>query len=69
LISLGTIYPEGYGKNTTPFSTIAPATTVQFELEDGKTVGFGFNDSDTSSLTYGGGSVEETSQVWFAKEA
>jgi hypothetical protein len=68
LISLGTIYPEGYGKNSTPFSTLAPATAVQFVVGNGKIVGFGFNDSDTSDLTYGV-SVEETSQVWFVKEA
>jgi len=68
LISLGTIYPEGYGTNSTPFSTLAPATTAQFVLENGNIAGFGFNDSDTSDLTQGG-SVEETSQVWFVKEA
>jgi hypothetical protein len=68
LISLGTIYPEGYGKNSTPFSTLVPITAVQFVVENGKTVGFGFNDSDTSDLTHGG-SVEETSQVWFVKVA
>ena len=68
LISLGMIYPEGYGKNSTPFSTLAPATIVQFAVESGKVVGFGFNDSDTSDLAHGG-SVEETSQVWFTKEA
>jgi hypothetical protein len=68
LISLGTIYPEGYGKNSTPFSTLVPATIAQFVVENGEIVGFGFNDSDTSDLTHGG-SVEETSQVWFVKEA
>jgi hypothetical protein len=68
LISLGTIYPEGYGKNSTPFSTLVPATIARFEVENGKIAGFGFNDSDTSDLTRGG-SVEETSQVWFVKEA
>ncbi len=68
LMSLGTIYPEGYGKNSTPFSTLAPATTAQFVVDNGKIVGFGFNDSDISDLTHGG-SVEETSQVWFVKEA
>ena len=67
LISLGTIYPEGYGKNSTPFSTLAPITTAQFVVENGEIVGFGFNDSDVSDLTHGG-SVEETSQVWFVKE-
>ena len=68
LISIGTIYPEGYGKNSTPFSTLVPATLAQFVVENGEIVGFGFNDSDTSDLTHGG-TVEETSQVWFAKEA
>jgi hypothetical protein len=68
LISLGTIYPEGYGKNSTPFSTLAPETIAQFVADNGKIVGFGFNDSDISDLTHGG-LVEETSQVWFAKEA
>jgi hypothetical protein len=67
LISLGTIYPEGYGKNSTPFSTLAPLTIAQFVVENGNAVGFGFNDS-VSDLTHGG-SVEETSQVWFVKEA
>ena len=64
LISLGTIYPEGYGKNSTPFSTLAPATVAQFVVENGNIVGFGFNDSDTSDLTHEG-SVEETSLVGF----
>ncbi len=68
LIFLGTIYPEGYGKNSTPFSTLAPTTIAQFVVENGKTVGFGFNDSPVSDSTHGG-SVEETSQVWFVKEA
>jgi hypothetical protein len=68
LISLGTIYPEGYGKNSTPFSTLAPATIAQFVVENGNIVGFGLNDSDTSELTHGG-SVKETSQVWFVKES
>ena len=68
LMSFGTIYPEGYGKNSTPFSTLAPATTAQFVVENGKVVGFGLNDSDTSDLTHGR-SVEETSQVWFVKKS
>ncbi len=68
LLSLGTIYPEGYGKNTTPFSTLAPATIAQFAVENGKVVGFGFNVSDVSEFTHGE-TVEETSQVWFVKVA
>lgn len=68
LIYLGTVYPEGYGKNTTPFSTLEPATIAQFVVENEKVVGFGFNDTVDSDLTQGG-SVEETSQVWFVKQA
>ncbi|KAH9991460.1 hypothetical protein BJV77DRAFT_1007583 [Russula vinacea] len=55
LIYIGSIYAEGYGKNTTPFSTLDSVS------------GFGWND-----LGDGGkraGSVEETSDVWFAKVA
>ena len=68
LMYLGTVYPEGYGKNTTPFSTLSPATIVQFVVENEEVVGFGLNDTADSDLTHGG-SVEETSQVWFAKQA
>ena len=66
LISLGAIYPEGYGKNTTPFSTLSPGTIAQFEVENGIVIGFGFNDTDVSDLTWAG-SVESSSVVWFAK--
>jgi hypothetical protein len=71
LISIGTIYSEGYGQNSTPFSTLAPATSAQFVVENERIVGFGFNetgDPDESDLTQAG-SVEETSQVWFVKQA
>ena len=68
LISLGAIYPEGYGKNTTPFSTLSPGTIAQFEVENGIVIGFGFNDTDVSDLTWAG-SVESSSVVWYAKVA
>ena len=68
LLSLGTVYPEGYGKNSTPFSTLVPATIALFEVENGSVVGFGLNDTDESDLTRAG-SVEETSQIWFIKQA
>ena len=67
LIYIGSIYPEGYGKNTTPFSTLDSSATAEFVVENGKVSGFGWND-----LGNGGkraGSVEETSDVWFAKVA
>jgi hypothetical protein len=69
LISTGTIYPEGYGRNSTPFSTLSPFTTAQFVVENERVVGFGFNETGDSDVTLGGQSVEETFQVWFVKEA
>jgi hypothetical protein len=68
LLSIGSIYPEGYGRNSTPFSTLAPATIIQFVVENGRVVGFGFNETADSDVTYSGQSVEDTSQVWFVKE-
>jgi hypothetical protein len=69
-ISAGSIYPQGYGKNTTAFSTLIPIATAEFELENEKVVGFGWNnigdDGDVQPQT---GSVEETSEVWFVKQA
>jgi hypothetical protein len=69
LVSLGSIYPEGYGKNSTPFSTIVPVTIGRFVVEDERVVGFGFNETADSDVTHSSQSVEETSQVWFVKEA
>jgi hypothetical protein len=66
LLSTGTIYPEGYGKNSTPFSTLVPAAMVEFVVEDGRVVGFGIG--GTSDVTRAG-SVEETSDVWFVKQS
>jgi hypothetical protein len=69
VISTGTVYPDGYGRNSTPFSTLSPATIGQFVVENERVVGFGFNETDDSDVTHNGQSVEDTSQVWFVKEA
>jgi hypothetical protein len=69
LISTGTIYPEGYGKNSTPFSTLSSFTAAQFVVENERVVGFGFNETNDSDVTHSGQSLEETSQVWFVKQA
>ena len=66
LIYIGSIYPEGYGKNTTPFSTLDSSATAEFVVDNGKVSGFGWNDLNDSVKT---GSVEETSDVWFIKVA
>jgi hypothetical protein len=60
LIYIGTIYPEGYGKNSTPFSTLIPAATADFVVEKETVVGFVWNDILD-------GPVEEKS--WFVKQA
>lgn len=64
-IDIGTIYPQGYGKNTTPFALIGSYSTAEFVVENGVVVGFGFNDSDSVLPVNPAGSVKETSQVWF----
>ncbi len=67
LISIGSIYPQGYGKNSTPFSTLAPVAIVKFVVEYEKVVGFGWY-TIGDDLVNRAGSVQETSEVWFVKE-
>lgn len=69
LISAGSIYPQGYGKNTTAFSTLVPIATAEFVVENGKAVGFGWNNIIDDGGVKRSGSVEETSEVWFVKQA
>jgi hypothetical protein len=69
LISAGSIYPQGYGKNTTAFSTLVPIATAEFVVENGKVIGFGWNNIIDDSGVKRTGSVEETSEVWFVKQA
>jgi hypothetical protein len=69
LISAGAIYPQGYGKNTTAFSTLRPIATAEFVVENEKVVGFGWdNIGDDGDVKQSGSAVEETSEVWFVKE-
>ena len=68
-IFTGTIYPQGYGKNSTAFTTLSgPYDTAKFVVENGKVVGFGFNDDVSDLPVKPGGSVKETSQVWFDRK-
>lgn len=67
-LDIGTIYPQGYGKNSTPFATLGNYTTVEFVVENGMVVGFGFNVSDSVFPVKPGASVKEASQVWFDRE-
>jgi hypothetical protein len=67
LVYFESIYPEGYGKNSTPFSTLFPSATAGFVVENGTAIGFGWNDINDGVKREG--SVEETSDVWFVKQA
>ncbi|KAI0296713.1 beta-lactamase/transpeptidase-like protein [Russula brevipes] len=65
LASAGMIYPGGYGKNSTPFSTLESADwVVDFVVEKGCIVGFGVLHDLEQAV-----SVEEASDVWFVKQA
>jgi hypothetical protein len=66
IISSGTIYPEGYGKNTTAFSTLESGGQATFVVENKSVVGFGI--SGISGVEHAG-PVEEASDVWFDKVA
>ncbi|KAI0252716.1 beta-lactamase/transpeptidase-like protein [Lactifluus subvellereus] len=65
-ISAGTIYPEGYGRNSTPFSTVAPAAMAEFVVVNKTVVGFGVFGVTGSGRAHAG-PVEEASDVWFVK--
>ena len=67
LINIGWIYPEGYGKNSTAFSTLGPAATAEFVVENERVVGFRWD--DISDCVKREGPVKETSDVWFVKQA
>ncbi|KAF8495154.1 beta-lactamase/transpeptidase-like protein [Russula emetica] len=70
LISAGSIYPQGYGKNLTAFSALVPVATAEFVVENKEVVGFGWNNIiDGGGGVQPSGSVEETSEVWFVKQA
>ncbi len=69
LISIGSIYPQGYGKNSTPFSTLAPVAIAEFVVEYEKVIGFGWNTiGNDDGVVKQAGSVQERSDVWFVKE-
>jgi hypothetical protein len=70
-VTVGSIYPQAYGKNLTPLSTLVSFAKAEFVMENMKVVGFGWNNinEDGDVQTERAGSVEETSEVWFVKEA
>ncbi|KAI9456694.1 beta-lactamase/transpeptidase-like protein [Lactarius psammicola] len=64
LVDYGSLYPTGYGRNTTPFAHWMGRATADFVVEDGIVRGFGLSGIGERE---GYGSVEENSDVWFDK--
>jgi len=66
------LFPKGYGKDTTPFAykqlgELEPP--AEFELCDGKVIGFGILDIvfDSRRVPKTEGDVQERADLWFAK--
>ncbi|KAH8991093.1 beta-lactamase/transpeptidase-like protein, partial [Lactarius hatsudake] len=62
LVDFGSLYPTGYGRNTTPFADWLDRGPADFVVEDGVVRGFGFSGMGERE---GYGSVEENFEVWF----
>ncbi|KAH9001586.1 beta-lactamase/transpeptidase-like protein [Lactarius akahatsu] len=62
LVDLGSLYPTGYGRNTTPFAVWTDRAPADFVVEDGVVRGLGFGGKEG----FGSG-VEENFEVWFSK--
>ncbi|KAI9509853.1 beta-lactamase/transpeptidase-like protein [Russula earlei] len=64
LVYGGSIYPEGYGKNTTAFAQLDIVAIAEFEVDNGTVKGYGLIGTNDVE----GGSVEQTAGVWFARQ-
>jgi len=64
LVNFGTLYPTGYGRDTTPFAHWIFEVIADFVVEDEQVKGFGLSGIGERQ---GYGSVEENSDVWFTK--
>jgi len=65
LVDFGTLYPAGYGKNTTPFAHWMGDVPADFVVEDGVVRGVGFGGLSEREQNHE--SVEENFDVWFRK--
>ena len=66
MVYTGSIYPEGHGRNSTPFSTQFTIGLATFVVENNSAVGFGITGISGVNRS---GPVEEASDVWFVKQA
>ncbi|VDC03880.1 unnamed protein product [Peniophora sp. CBMAI 1063] len=64
------LFPQGFGKNTTPFEQISGTVFADFVVrDDGEVLGFGLFGfvGERTNREKKGGSIEETAEVWFDK--
>lgn len=71
-IYLTSLYPNGYGKDTTPFETSEVGTTeglAEFVVEDDKVVGFGISGlvGQLTEQARKHETVQDRAEVWFDK--
>jgi len=66
MVYTGRIYPEGYGRNSTPFSIQSTIGLATFVVGNKSAVGFGITGISGVNRS---GPVEEASDVWFVKQA
>jgi hypothetical protein len=64
LVDFGTLYPTGYGRDSTPFAHWIFKVIAAFIVEDGQVKGLGLSGIGERQ---GYGSVERNSDVWFTK--
>lgn len=63
-----TLFPQGFGKNTTPFEQTHGTAYADFVVrDDGEVLGFGLSGlvGETTNREKKGGSIEEIAEVWF----
>ncbi|KAG2141566.1 beta-lactamase/transpeptidase-like protein [Suillus cothurnatus] len=69
VVRFASLFPEGYGRDRTPFETTFAEVTAEFVVEDGKVVGFGWvglveqlTERERTHTT-----VKDRADVWFDK--
>jgi CubicO group peptidase (beta-lactamase class C family) len=69
VVQFASLFPEGYGRDRTPFETTFAEVTAEFVVEDGKVVGFGWvglveqlTERERTHTT-----VKDRAEVWFDK--
>ena len=71
VVSFQSIYPNGYGRNTTAFTesfaSVIPDTHVECVAENGRVTGCGWLDLEVSPIKLVG-TAQERAQIWWTKQ-